>query len=289
MYIKNPSISIGGVVIAIISDSNKKLYLDNIYKRFVTNTKPDAFLRVWERDTPHCSLGKKVFDSGDFLSIYRSGEKIIMCFHIPNTAAPFPYRMVLNPHFKSVDLYAEPIEHTQNHYFHPLQRPLVELLMMNFLSQGLGVMLHACGIDDNGRGIIFTGPSGSGKSSLANLWKGKDGVTILNDEHIIIRKMEERFWIYGTPWPGDAQLFSQGMCPLEKIFFIEHAKENAAVHKKGVDAVTPLLLQSFPQFWDISGMQFTVSFLAELIREIPCYKLCFVPNESVVDFVRTIL
>jgi hypothetical protein len=246
-----------------------------------------------DSDMPLNPPGQKIFDSDNLFSIYRNGEKLILNFHFQNADDMFPPKMmVFNPQSKSSFLYTYPPKQAKNPYLPPL-RPL----MLFLLSQGRGVMLHACGIDDNGCGILFIGPSGSGKSTLANLWKDKKGVKILNDELVIIRKREECFWIYGTPWhgapwPGNSQLYSAGMCPLKKIFFIkpsvEKFEENIAMRKKDIDSIAAMLPQSFPQYWDASCIQFNIDFLAELIRETQCYELDFMPNENIIDFVRIV-
>lgn len=48
----------------------------------------------------------------------------------------------------------------------PLEYPLAEVLMICLLAQGRGLMFHACGIDDNGRGYLFAGNSTHGKSTM---------------------------------------------------------------------------------------------------------------------------
>jgi len=74
--------------------------------------------------------------------------------------------------------------------------------------------------------------------------------------------------------------------PLERVFIIQHADENRAVPLIPLDATSRLLVRSFPTFWDQKGMTFTLEFLSQLSQAVPCYELGFVPDESVVDFVR---
>jgi len=49
-----------------------------------------------------------------------------------------------------------------------------------------------------------------------------------------------------------------------------------------------LLVRCFPPLWDAEGMRFTLDFCAHLVGEVPCYELGFVPDGSVVDFVRCV-
>jgi hypothetical protein len=116
------------------------------------------------------------------------------------------------------------------------------------------------------------------------LWQGR--ATILNDDRIILRRREGRFWMYGTPWHGDyGGVSSQGVS-LEKVFFLNHDIENHAQRKEGVAAASMLLARCFPPMWDGPGMGYTLDLLGELAQAVPCYDLGFVPDGRVVDLIR---
>ena len=212
----------------------------------------------------------------------------VICLH---TLRFDPYQIVvLEPDFQCGDIYCTGEPSTRrDKRLSLLGYPLAEALIINLLAQGRGVLLHACAVSDNGRGIIFPGTSGAGKSTLATLWEGQEGVTLLSDDRIIVRQREGRFWVYGTPWHGDARVASPEAVPLERIFIIQHASENKAIPMSPFDATSRLLVRSFPTFWDAGGMAFTLEFLDELSQAVSCYELGFVPDETVVDFVRCLM
>jgi hypothetical protein len=174
-------------------------------------------------------------------------------------------------------------------------------------------MVHSCCVNDNGRGFLYAGTSRSGKSTTARLWlnhtnppsppnnppkspfnkgglegdyKDMRGVKVLSDDRIIIRKMDEIFYAYGTPWHGDVEVANPGRVEIEKIFFLEHSDKNHVKSLSPVDAATRMFVRCFPTFWDKEGLSFTLSFIDEIVRKIPCYELGFVPDKSAVEFVR---
>ena len=72
----------------------------------------------------------------------------------------------------------------------PLEYPLDELLLQGLLARGRGAEIHACGIaDGSGRGLLFVGQSGAGKTTMARLWEGERGITVLSDDRIILRRV----------------------------------------------------------------------------------------------------
>jgi hypothetical protein len=281
-------IEIAAIIISVISDGCDWAFMEgDACERFIaTNGRPEVVLCAHYGDIPKCNLVKKIFDSGSTWSLHRAGRKRIL--RLGSLAAgSLPSKIaVLEPDFRSGDIYIR--AHEPASFLNPLIYPLNEILMVNLLSLGRGGMFHACGIKDNGQGILFVGASGAGKSTLANLWKKEKDVTILSDDRIIIRRKDGKFWAYGTPWHGDAKVCSPERAPLEKIFFLQHAKVSKVERIEGIDAASKLLVCSFPTFWDKKGMEFTLGFIDELTREVPCYELGFVPNKTVIDFVKDI-
>ena len=167
---------------------------------------------------------------------------------------------------------------------YPLDYPLGELVLISLLSQGRGIMAHACGIDDNGSGYLFIGQSGAGKSTMAQLWN--DSATILNDDRIIIRENDGRLQLYPTPWHGDFPKVTARGAALSKVFFISHAQENFIRRLAPSHALKKLLACSFMPQWDRSGIEYSLSFCERIVQSVPCYALGFAPDNSITGFVR---
>ncbi|MCK4859876.1 MAG: hypothetical protein KAS87_04900 [Candidatus Omnitrophica bacterium] len=168
-----------------------------------------------------------------------------------------------------------------------LMRPLAEILVINHLSKDKGLLTHALGVDDEGEGMVFFGASGAGKSTLANLYKQySKNTVILNDERLIIKKEKHKFYLYGTPWPGGGFTASNHKVELKKVFFIKHGRQNRVIPEPTILLMKRMFQQLFLPFWDKAGIDFTLRFCEELIRNIPSHRLAFVKDEKVIDFVR---
>jgi hypothetical protein len=167
--------------------------------------------------------------------------------------------------------------------------PTIELLLMHYLAQARGIILHACGIVIEDKGILFVGESGAGKSTLARLWDQENGVDILSDDRIIVRKQGREFRVYGTPWHGEAAFGSPREARLERIFFLSHGQENSTKEMTGLDPVTRLLTCSFPPLWDPQGMEFALEFFSQIAAHVPFQELSFKPEKSVLALVKKII
>jgi len=267
-------------------DRNLECMLHPIYQLFFGNGKSDIVLRIREgfQTVP---LGRKVFDGAPVWTLYRGkGKWVIRLFH-DDRDSPVERVMVLDPSLRHGELYVKKSPNGSPFVVEPFHGPTAELLMVQYLSQGRGILLHACGIELEGKGILFTGHSGAGKSTMAQLWNDAENVSILSDDRIVLRKKDGFFWIYGTPWHGEEQFASPEGCPLERIYFIKHAERNQIEGTAGIEATSKLLAYSLPPFWDKRGMGFTLDFLSELSKKIPCQELGFLPDEGIVPFIQS--
>jgi len=156
------------------------------------------------------------------------------------------------------------------------------------LAQSGGAIIHSCGIARSGSGILFVGESGAGKSTLARMWAEENGVDVLSDDRIIVRKKNHHFWMCGTPWHGDAPYSSPRGVRLERVFFLKHGQENSVEQIKGTDPVLHLLTCSFPPYWDPDGMAFSMDLFTELAAHVPCQELAFRPDRSAIEFVNRV-
>ncbi|MBU1925747.1 MAG: hypothetical protein KKB82_07505 [Candidatus Omnitrophica bacterium] len=165
------------------------------------------------------------------------------------------------------------------------------LLARNFAKKRCGVLVHAAGIKrQNGKGFVFAGKSGAGKSTMSDFWSKQNKTVVLNDERIIIRKIKNRFFIFGSPFQRGnfcdiLSLKIETVC-LGSIFFIYHASKNKIKKLSEKEAFMWIFPVLFPVFWDKDCLKNIVLFCQDLIKKVPCYRLGFVNNKSVVGFVK---
>jgi hypothetical protein len=281
--------AIGGLVLGLTcEDDGCDFGVDEPYAAFESHEEADVELRVHHLLSLEEPSGEKLFDSGGQWQLFRDQRNSIIRMARPwPTAEPFRV-VVLDPDLRSGDIYIKSPGVGRHLLPFPLRYPLAQVLMINLLAPSRGVVLHACGIRDRGRGLMFVGTSGAGKSTMAKLWKDQEGVTILSDDRIIVREVDNGFWAYGTPWHGDVKLCSPEGVHIDCIFVLRHGDQHKAASLPAPRVVSSLLARSFPAYWSAEGMTWTLDFLEGLSREVRCYELAFLPDRSIVDFVRNV-
>ena len=122
-----------------------------------------------------------------------------------------------------------------------LENNAIHILAVEKLLEYNVLMLHGSALAIDGKGIIFTAKSGTGKSTHTRLWREVFGsrVLMVNDDKPLIRVDEAK--IYGTPWNGKHHLSCNISVPLKAIVKLERATENTVVPASVKDALTTMM------------------------------------------------
>jgi len=235
---------------------------------------------------PDIGKREKIFDSGSGWALSHAGRYYLLQDDTLQPGSSPEILIMVNEDLDGGEVYFKKPAVDESVYADLLGYPLNQVLMILLLTSREGVIMHACGINDGGRGYLFLGNSTNGKSTLASLWH-EQGAKVLNDDRIIVRAREGAYWMYGTPWHGTFDKISLTAMPIEKIFFLKHGKENILRPKTDSEAVSMILTRSFPPFWDHRAMGDVLNLLDRLVRAVPCYEMHFLPDESVINYVRS--
>jgi hypothetical protein len=234
--------------------------------------------------------GDKLFDSGPQWQLYwHEGGYVFRCTSPVRGPEPFKEAR-FSPDFTSGSLNFYQPAYADEPLVYPLEYPLGELLMVNLLALRRGVELHGCGVaDSDGSGYLFLGHSGAGKTTMAGPWADQEGVTVLSDDRIVVRALEDHIWMFGTPWHGEGGMARPERAPLRRVFFLERGAANAVRPLSPARAVAQLMACGFVPFHSASGMDFTLGLLQQVAEAVPCAALQFIPGERVIEYIRSLL
>ncbi|HKN75892.1 MAG TPA: hypothetical protein VJW94_12005 [Candidatus Acidoferrum sp.] len=279
------SYRIGGITFELHAEGELRLTPERELSAFAVEPGHcEVRLQVSWADSLRVPNSTPLFHSGGLWSLFAEPSGYRFSFLSPLLGMT-PYKEAwLDSEFRSGRVLLSRRYFDTDRPVYPLEYPLDELLMIHRLSRGEGVEVHAVGIsDENGRGHLFLGHSGAGKSTTARLWMDRPGTRILSDDRIILRAQEGQIWMYGTPWHGDAGIASPDSAPLSGVFLLKHGKSNERFPLRPGRAAAELFTRSFVTHHSAEGIQFTLDFLDRVAREVPCFIFQFVPDESAVE------
>jgi len=89
--------------------------------------------------------------------------------------------------------------------------------------------------------------------------------------------------MYGTPWHGEARYASPKSAPLARIFILEHGHGNVLTPLSPGQAVAELFARSFVPFHRHEYVVSALTFLEEVVANVPVYRFAFEPDHRAVD------
>ncbi|MCR4946963.1 MAG: hypothetical protein K5929_08495 [Lachnospiraceae bacterium] len=149
-----------------------------------------------------------------------------------------------------------------------------------------GLPLHASLVEKDGRGIVFLGPSGMGKSTQAKLWKQYENADFFSGDRPALFKIDGIWYGCGMPWDGKDGLFRQKMVPVRALISLEQAKVNKLTRLNSMDSMKVLLNQVMMPMWDQAAMDDTSSLMWQLANDVEFYHLQNRADQEAVDLVR---
>ena len=146
-----------------------------------------------------------------------------------------------------------------------------------------GIMMHASAVICDGKAILFTGVSGAGKSTQANLWMEYASAEILNYDQVLIFSQGNEIMVCGTPWAGKENIYMSGMYPLHAIVLPEKAADNSVVELSKGEAFSRVYLNNYLYPLSEKIDECYCDSISFLISEIPVYELKNNISEEAVD------
>ena len=160
------------------------------------------------------------------------------------------------------------------------------MLLYAFASACKGVLeMHSSVVVNGGRGYLFLGKSGTGKSTHSSLWlKHIPGTMLLNDDNPILRLMPDgSARVFGSPWSGKTPCYKNLDFPAGAVVRIRQAPFNKIEKLPPVQAYASLMASasSFRPFKTLAeGWHAT---LEGLVGVLPCYVLDCLPDQAAAE------
>ena len=159
-----------------------------------------------------------------------------------------------------------------------LYRKLVDKLLSDYN----GTVFHGSAIAVDGEGYVFTAPSGTGKSTHTRLWRELlgDKAVMINDDKPIIRLVDDKIYIYGTPWTGKHELGENIKVPLKAICKLSRGKENKIRRADEKQMITTLFNQTMRPN-DLKKAEVLFEITDKILSDVKLYDLeCNISLES---------
>lgn len=149
------------------------------------------------------------------------------------------------------------------------------------------LVIHSSLIEHDGCAIMFTGPSGVGKTTQAELWHEHRNSPIINGDMVFVRKESDgRFYAYGSPWHGSSEYCVKKRLPLKAIVAPVQSGQCSISKLDGMDMLRRVFPEVMLPDWFDGCKELGMATLDELLKCTPVYHLECTKNIQAVETVE---
>lgn len=148
------------------------------------------------------------------------------------------------------------------------------------------LILHASYLKTAFGGLAFSGPSGIGKSTQADLWCRYGDAQMLNGDKIILRREGNVWKGYGSPYAGSSQCYVNDSCRLTRLVFLKQGKECSLRRLNTAESFRRIYSGLTVNYWDRTYVEAMCDLAQRLAEEIPAYEFCCTPEEKAVAYLK---
>ena len=144
------------------------------------------------------------------------------------------------------------------------------------------MILHSAYICKDGKAILFSAPSETGKSTQAGLWEKYRGARQINGDRSLLVREEDGWYANGWPLCGSSEICYNEAYPIRAIVMLYQAKENV-VRRLGVgEAMRKVMSQITINMWNSEFQMKAMDLIQQMVMEVPVYELgCNISEDAV--------
>ena len=155
--------------------------------------------------------------------------------------------------------------------------------MEHHIVQNAGFLLHAAYIGWQDRAILFTAPSGVGKSTQAALWQSLRGARLHNGDRVGVMVKDGIVYACGIPFSGSSGIAENETLPLAAIVYLSQAPETRITRLSGVKAFRSIWEGCSINLWNKDDVIACTETVLQTAAQIPVFHLACTPDVSAVE------
>lgn len=129
-------------------------------------------------------------------------------------------------------------------------------------------ILHASNITVDGEAILFTAPSGTGKSTQAHYWRDERGAELVNEDRAIVFPKDGMYYAAGCWAMGSGDVCRNVTAPIRAIVVLSQGKENVVAKPSSAELLSKIVPQCSFDDKSITGRIQIIEAVSKMIDKV---------------------
>lgn len=273
---------IAGITITV--DAPTELADNEAYRKYrVYEEREDYRIRLKpDSDMPECG-GELLFEN-EMNRIYQKDGELLHLFHIPLTRGVAAWDRLSWEN--SLTIHVRPGAEA---YFKTSIGCFNAAGFERILFYHKKYLFHCAYVAHDQKAVLFSAPSGGGKTTQGLLWERYAGAEMVNGDRAVLEKTPEGYLCHGLPIAGSSGVFLNRTLPLAAVFAVRKASENRVTRLSHEEAFQAVFSEITINNWNKEFVLGAVDFSLELSRQVPVYRLECRMDEGAVEAALAVL
>lgn len=167
-----------------------------------------------------------------------------------------------------------------------LSNSFAHLGFENLLIRHDRLCFHAACVETPLGGLLFTGPSGIGKSTQANLWCRYRDARQINGDRPALSRDGNGWRAWGMPYAGSSRVWVNDSCPVSAILLLRQEQQCSLRRLSAGEAFRAVWQGLAVHRWDRSFVEKASALAMELSASVPVYAFGCTADEAAVTFLE---
>lgn len=150
-------------------------------------------------------------------------------------------------------------------------------------------VLHCAYIEYQGKAILFSAPSETGKTTQGNLWGQHKGAVTVNGDRALLQKIDGRWIAQGWPVCGSSEICNNTALPIHAIVMLSQGKTDVVTKLSPMKAFSQIYSQITVNRWNTAANVRCMDLLEALVRDVPVWHLSCTISENAVNTLANVL
>lgn len=156
------------------------------------------------------------------------------------------------------------------------------LAMERRMSSLNSITLHCAYMRYKDEAILFSAPSGTGKTTQATLWERYRGSRVINGDKSLLQEIDCRWTARGWPVCGSSGVCHNEDTPIRAVVMLSQGKADTIRRLSPFQAFTQLYSQVTINSWNRDAQQKAMDLIEKLVAQVPVYHLsCTISEDAV--------
>ena len=145
------------------------------------------------------------------------------------------------------------------------------------------IILHSSYIIHKQKAILFTAPSGTGKSTQASLWERYRDAVIVNGDRTILCERDGEVYAYGMPVCGSSDICLNQNAPVHAIIYLSQSPKNEIQQISLKQRIKYLISETTINFFDAEYLNQAIEVLTRIAQKVDMFSFSCTKEKDAVE------